>query len=561
MPAPIGASARVQDQTTSHLLSESSLVSSSRYRLEKCIGQGSYGKVYKAIDTVNSNAVVAIKCITLNSTADHDGNLLGPLLAEVKAMSSLFKDHDVSSSSNNIVKYHTSLIRPGGSVWIVMEFCALGSLRDMLRDRANSGAGLGLSEGAVLIIAEQVLKALSLLHEQGLVHRDLKAANLLVDAKGRVKVGDFGVAMLHKSNVGDSNDQGSGVEYLVGSPYWMAPEVIKSGGLFGEKRGGGMFSATTPDWRCDIWSFGCLLIELCTGNPPYAMLSPKEAMRRLATEMPPPCPDSVKHKELRQCIEMCLNDDPDKRPSANRLLSILHSVLHHHHPLMAVEARQEWKESWQSRKIQLEKEEASPITPVIEDDSKTLASEWTFGSGLKGEGRGSIADSTIASSTCSLTEMMSAIMSPRLDLGEELSLLKIDKEPQPMSPLIHQIDNILPSICQPGEAMQPALPPKQLSFFKQHLRNEAKKYITDSLKDTELGHYSSFLIYDAVRNLIDAKRAACPHIILNGLVKERLKQNIEQANHAKYFDSLLAQYKGNLLQASLQYYNETLEEK
>lgn len=114
----------------------------------------------------------------------------------------------------------------------------------------------------------QVLQGLLYLHEQGVIHRDIKGANILTTKEGLVKLADFGVAT--KSNVSESS--------VVGTPYWMAPEVIELSG------------ATTAS---DIWSLGCTVIELLDGKPPYHTLQPMPALFRIVNDDHPPLPEGA----------------------------------------------------------------------------------------------------------------------------------------------------------------------------------------------------------------------------------------------------------------------------
>ena len=124
-------------------------------------------------------------------------------------------------------------------------------------------------ENLVGLYMSQVLHGLLYLHEQGVIHRDIKGANILTTKQGLVKLADFGVATtatgLHESSV-------------VGTPYWMAPEVIELSG------------ATTAS---DIWSLGCTVIELLDGKPPYYKLQPMPALFRIVNDDHPPLPEGA----------------------------------------------------------------------------------------------------------------------------------------------------------------------------------------------------------------------------------------------------------------------------
>jgi serine/threonine protein kinase len=143
-----------------------------------------------------------------------------------------------------------------------------------------------IPEKAAAFIGREVLSALSYLHENSIVHRDIKAANILLTSEGGVRLGDFGV----------SGQAGPGIKFA-GSPYWMAPEVIRK---------------TRFDAKADIWSFGITMFELLSGNPPMWQLEPNKAMRTIAKSMPPRLEMKTVSKEMRDLVNSCLHDDPDK---------------------------------------------------------------------------------------------------------------------------------------------------------------------------------------------------------------------------------------------------------
>lgn len=116
----------------------------------------------------------------------------------------------------------------------------------------------------------QVLHGLLYLHEQGVIHRDIKGANILTTKEGLVKLADFGVATRKDTGLHESS--------VVGTPYWMAPEVIELSG------------ATTAS---DIWSLGCTVIELLDGKPPYHNLQPMPALFRIVNDDHPPLPEGA----------------------------------------------------------------------------------------------------------------------------------------------------------------------------------------------------------------------------------------------------------------------------
>jgi serine/threonine-protein kinase 24/25/MST4 len=122
-----------------------------------------------------------------------------------------------------------------------MEFCAGGSCSDLLK----SGV---FSEMHICILINELLQGLDHLHSQGKLHRDIKAANILICDDGRVKLADFGVSGQLSATFSKKNT-------FAGTPLWMAPEVIEQAGY---------------DEKADIWSLGITALELANGRPPYA---------------------------------------------------------------------------------------------------------------------------------------------------------------------------------------------------------------------------------------------------------------------------------------------------
>lgn len=192
----------------------------------------------------------------------------------------------------NIVKYH-GFVKSADSLYIILEYCEQGSLHQICK---NFGK---FPENLVALYIAQVLHGLVFLHEQGVIHRDIKGANILTTKEGLVKLADFGVAT-HSSPSG----QGAADGTVVGTPYWMAPEVIELAG------------ATTAS---DIWSLGCTVIELLDGKPPYHKFAPMPALFRIVNDDHPPLPEGAS-PTVRDFLMQCFQKDPNLRVSAKKLL-------------------------------------------------------------------------------------------------------------------------------------------------------------------------------------------------------------------------------------------------
>ena len=196
----------------------------------------------------------------------------------------------------NIVKY-LATIKSKDYLNIVLEFVENGSL-------ANTVAKFGsLPESLIAIYIEQILQGLAFLHMQGVVHRDIKGANILTTKQGTVKLADFGVA----TRMADRRtaEQSRHDDDVAGSPYWMAPEVIE-------------MSPPTP--AADVWSVGATIIELLTGKPPYFDLTAMAALFRIVQDACPPLPQDMS-PALQDFLRQCFRKDAAARMTAKELLS------------------------------------------------------------------------------------------------------------------------------------------------------------------------------------------------------------------------------------------------
>lgn len=198
-------------------------------------------------------------------------------------------------SHTNIVKYignpYADVISTDQHLNIVLEFIESGSLAAIIKKFDP------FPEHLVAHFTKQVLDGLCYLHSQGVVHRDIKGANLLTTKEGIVKLADFGVAM----KLTESTKSMS----IVGTPYWMAPEIVEQTGY-----------CTTA---CDIWSLGCTVIELFTGQPPYYELETMSALYRIVQDDCPPIPGNIS-QDLRDFLMNCFQKEPLLRVDAPSLL-------------------------------------------------------------------------------------------------------------------------------------------------------------------------------------------------------------------------------------------------
>ncbi|KAI6257105.1 hypothetical protein MCOR03_009584 [Pyricularia oryzae] len=247
------------------------------YRLGDCIGKGAFGSVYKAFNWGTGEAV-AVKQIKL---VDVPRSELRMIEAEIDLLKNLHHD--------NIVKY-IGFVKTSDCLNIILEYCENGSLHSICKAYGK------FPENLVGVYMTQVLQGLQYLHDQGVIHRDIKGANILTTKDGKVKLADFGVST---STLAGPDKEAQ----VVGTPYWMAPEIIQLSG------------ATSAS---DIWSVGCTVIELLQGKPPYHNLAPMPALFAIVNDDHPPLPEGVS-PAARDFLMQCFQKDPNLRVSAKKL--------------------------------------------------------------------------------------------------------------------------------------------------------------------------------------------------------------------------------------------------
>ncbi|KAF2196816.1 Pkinase-domain-containing protein [Delitschia confertaspora ATCC 74209] len=246
------------------------------YTKQQCIGGGSFGKVYKGIDR-RTGQLVAIKVIDVENAEDE----VDDIVQEIAILSGM--------SSPYVTKYYGSYMK-GTDLWIIMEFCSGGSCADLMRPGP-------ISEPEIAVILKELLMGLEYLHGDNKLHRDIKAANILVSANGQVKLADFGVSGQLSATMTKKNT-------FVGTPFWMAPEVIKQSGY---------------DHKADIWSLGITALELANGEPPYADIHPMKVLFLIPKNASPRLEGNWSNG-FKEFVDACLRKDPKERPSAKQLL-------------------------------------------------------------------------------------------------------------------------------------------------------------------------------------------------------------------------------------------------
>mmetsp|Transcript_14931 Transcript_14931/g.29311 ORF Transcript_14931/g.29311 Transcript_14931/m.29311 type:complete len:365 (-) Transcript_14931:140-1234(-) len=249
------------------------------FKMQAKIGQGSYGSVYKAIDT-RDGSVVGLKLLVF------DAESLDDIKKEIQILQQCQSDYIVALKG---------VFCKDKTIWIAMEYCAAGSLSDMMTVCRRK-----LSEIQIACVMKMSLEGLMYLHRCQIIHRDVKAANVLVSETGDCKLADFGVSSEIATTL-------SRKQTVIGTPNWMAPEVIK---------------ASAYNDRADIWSLGITAIELAEGQPPHSDVHPMTAMFNIPSAPPPKLKQQSKWTQnFHNFLHLCLQKDPTKRPSAAALLA------------------------------------------------------------------------------------------------------------------------------------------------------------------------------------------------------------------------------------------------
>lgn len=254
----------------------------SRWKKGKLIGRGTFGHVYVGFNS-DSGEMCAMKEVTLfldDAKSKESAKQLGQEISLLRQL-----------RHQNVVQYYGCEM-VDDKLYIYLEYVSGGSIHKLLQEYGQFG------EPAIRSYTLQILSGLAYLHAKKTVHRDIKGANILVDPNGRVKLADFGMA---KHITGQSCPLS-----FRGSPYWMAPEVIKN--------------TNGCNLAVDIWSLGCTVLEMATSKPPWSQYEGIAAMFKIGNSKELPTIPEHLSDEGKEFIRQCLQRDPSKRPSAAELL-------------------------------------------------------------------------------------------------------------------------------------------------------------------------------------------------------------------------------------------------
>ncbi|KAF1400350.1 Serine/threonine-protein kinase 10, partial [Spheniscus humboldti] len=294
------------------------------------LGDGAFGKVYKAKNK-ETGALAAAKVIETKSEDE-----LEDYMVEIEILATCDHQH--------IVKLLGAFYWDG-KLWIMIEFCPGGAV-----DATMLELDRGLTEPQIQVICRQMLEALHYLHSKKIIHRDLKAGNVLLTQDGNIKLADFGVSAKNMKTLQKRDS-------FIGTPYWMAPEVVMCETM----------KDTPYDYKADIWSLGITLIEMAQIEPPHHELNPMRVLLKIAKSDPPTlsCP-SKWSLEFRDFLKTALDKNPETRPSAAQLLE---------HPFVSkVTSNRALRELVAEAKAEVMEEIEDSRDEVEEDDSSESAS-------------------------------------------------------------------------------------------------------------------------------------------------------------------------------------------
>eukprot|EP01130_Rhizamoeba_saxonica_P016546 TRINITY_DN7666_c0_g1_i1.p1 TRINITY_DN7666_c0_g1~~TRINITY_DN7666_c0_g1_i1.p1 ORF type:complete len:433 (-),score=95.80 TRINITY_DN7666_c0_g1_i1:29-1327(-) len=307
----------------------------------KLLGSGSFGSVYLGLNVRNGQMIAVKKIQVSSSSIINDTKKAETLQQEISLLSAMKHDNIVSYLGCHL-DFEENILN------IFLEYVPGGSIYRMLKKFGNPG----LCETLIKLYTSQILQGLKYLHDNGIVHRDIKCANILVDSFGRIKLTDFGTSKkIEVYELGNDNQEDTHCKTFTGTPYWMAPEVI---------------TGKQYKTECDIWSVGCTLIEMSTGIPPWSELKPFQVLYKIGNEEEPLNLDINRLSEFGQhFVSICIVRDQYARPTADDLLK--HPFINQEEDVsdMLDNFQELLNNSIKERKMELEK-----VTPVLKSRKK-----------------------------------------------------------------------------------------------------------------------------------------------------------------------------------------------
>ncbi|XP_022116474.2 neither inactivation nor afterpotential protein C isoform X2 [Pieris rapae] len=254
-----------------------------RYKIEKKLGSGIFGKVFQASDDQAAGKSVAVKVINLTDTKEQHIHEECKILRDFTKHPNIIDFYGVFCERSEYVK----------KIWFVIELCEFGSVIDIVR-KLNA-MDKKMSEEHIAYILKYTIKALVYLHENKVMHRNVRASNILIKNNGEIKICDFSLCCQLK----DALDKTTS---YIGSPSWMAPEMVTRG-------------EEGYDNRVDVWALGITTIEMVDGKGPFEDMHPTGALFQIVRNPPPGVlKPAMSSNEINDFINECLEKNPEHRP-------------------------------------------------------------------------------------------------------------------------------------------------------------------------------------------------------------------------------------------------------
>lgn len=267
------------------------------YKFDELIGKGSFGRVYKGKQS-STGKVVAIKVLDVDE-ADFQafGDMRDEQLRDFNKEIQILRRAQESGAEN--LNQMIEAFSVHSQLWLVCEYCPGGSVKTLMRATRDK-----LEEKYLIVVARELAKALKGLHQAGIMHRDVKAANVLIHENGGVQLCDFGIAAAIEGQTDKRRT-------FIGTFHWMPPELW----------------ADKPEYNdeVDVWGYGCTLYECATGTPPNSDVRERQQlkvrMRRLKQSIGLPEKEGMNFSDdLKSLVKFALNPDAASRPSMYDIL-------------------------------------------------------------------------------------------------------------------------------------------------------------------------------------------------------------------------------------------------
>ncbi|KAG5675871.1 hypothetical protein PVAND_005739 [Polypedilum vanderplanki] len=258
-----------------------------RFELKEVIGTGVCSKVYKAIDIQSNNRAVAIKI------QRYEKDMITHINEEYRVLRD-YSSHPNLPDFYGVYRKKSSDSEIADEVWFILELCEAGPVIDIIRSLETINKRI--NEEHLAYILRETAKAIVHLHENNVIHRDIRGSNILMTKEGEIKLCDFGLSRDTRSTNGKRKT-------CIGSCSWMAPEIIASA------------KGSSYDSRADVWALGITAIELADGKAPFADMHPTRAMFQILRNPPPTLyRQSNWSQNFNDFILECLEKNHDHRP-------------------------------------------------------------------------------------------------------------------------------------------------------------------------------------------------------------------------------------------------------